>query len=55
MKVKELIEELQRFNPDGVVYVTTIEDGIKTDIDCRVEEVTPKGCSMINPVIIASI
>lgn len=56
MKVKELIEELQKYNPDGVVSVTTISKRNKTeDYDCRVEAVEDNGCALINPIIIARI
>jgi len=54
MKVKELIEELSKFNPDGVVSVTTImSDGGTANYDCKVEGVEDRCCALINPVIIA--
>ncbi len=54
MKVKELIEELSKFNPDGVVSVTTImPDGGSADSDCKVVDAEDSACALINPVIIA--
>ena len=57
MKVKELIEELKKFNPDGVVYVTTVSGFTKlihSDFqDCKVIGVEDHGCALLNPEIIA--
>lgn len=57
MKVKELIEELQKYNPDGVVSVTTISGFTKLinpDFqDCKVIGVEDSGCALLNPEIIA--
>jgi hypothetical protein len=52
MKVKELIEELEKFNPDGTVEVEIIAKN-GTQGRRKVEGVEDSGCALINPVIIA--
>jgi hypothetical protein len=51
MKNKELIEELQKFNPDGTATVF-IQMG-DTKIEAKVVGVEDEACAMINPVIVA--
>ena len=51
MKVKELIEELQKFNPDGTVEIRIIQTG-KWNTEAGVDDVKDTGCAMINPVLI---
>ncbi len=57
MKVKELIEELQKFNPDGVVSVTTLgKNGnqfLPDFAECKIVGVEDSGCALINPEIVA--
>ena len=53
MKVKELIEKLQAFNPDGEVTVQVKgRFGIMGD-DCKLVGVEDSGCALINPILIA--
>ena len=53
MKVKDLIEELKKFNPDGIVSVEILSGG-KNDGDFgKAVSVEDEACAMINPVIIA--
>lgn len=54
MKVKELIEELSRYNPDGTVTVEFPTDRRgSTTTESPVIGVEEHGCGYINPVIIA--
>lgn len=57
MKVKELIEELQKFNPDGVVTVSTFtKNGMNLNENCgkcRITGVSDSADGEINPIIVA--
>ena len=53
MKVKELIEELQKFNPDGTVEVEVLSKWNVYRYEGYVEEVESADCAMINPRIIS--
>ena len=51
MKVKELIEELQKFNPDGTVSMLVDAERNQV-IEAKVIGVEDEACAMINPVIV---
>jgi hypothetical protein len=53
MKVKDLIKELQAFNPDGEVTVQTNGLFGTIDDDCKLIGVEDNGCALINPILIA--
>ncbi|MDE2100101.1 MAG: hypothetical protein KGL39_22795 [Patescibacteria group bacterium] len=55
MKIKELIEELEKYNPDGQVEVDIIfPNRFPQDFSGKIQGVEPSGCGMINAVIIAN-
>ena len=55
MKIKDLIEELKRYNPDGSVYITVFNPkSTKLDDDqdeVKAINVRPQGCGYIDVVI----
>lgn len=53
MKVKELIEELKKYNPDGVVECVVLDSHGLTFDDTKVIAVEDAGCALINPRIVA--
>lgn len=53
MKVKDLIEELQKFNPDGVVTVEILHGRDNDCMEAKAQAVEDSACSMVNPVIVA--
>jgi len=53
MKVKELIEELQKYNPDSVVQCTVLDWYGGNAESGKVQSVEDDGCALIDPRIIA--
>jgi hypothetical protein len=50
MKVKDLIKELEQYNPDGTVTLQINRDALMAE--AKAEDVKPDGCGMINVLII---